>query len=282
MKPQHRSAMIAELAVANGFDSNVFRRLLLEHLDRWSGVELCCLQSSKDGGRSYQVEARGFDASLLAQRASVWVGELAANEVASACGNSLIPDDEIFTITRKDQLALYRELLRPCGVRVYVSSIWKHGNGIFGLGVARGRHRRAFRHRELMQLESLLPSIRVAEAYVSGNSASSTPSASAGFERWAAGIELTEKERRVAELVIRGLRNKEIALLTNTSVFTVRNQLASIFGKADVTSRAELVFIATNTDQHMNSAGATHREPAWFSIVANAHANDNGRSSRSF
>ena len=50
------------------------------------------------------------------------------------------------------------------------------------------------------------------------------------------------REKEIAQLVCRGLRNGEIANLLGSSRFTVRNQIAAIFRKCDVSSRAELVY----------------------------------------
>ena len=51
---------------------------------------------------------------------------------------------------------------------------------------------------------------------------------------------LTEAEAEVAELALRGLSNREIADARGTSERTVANQLASVYRKLDVHSRAEL------------------------------------------
>jgi DNA-binding CsgD family transcriptional regulator len=53
--------------------------------------------------------------------------------------------------------------------------------------------------------------------------------------------QLTGREKQIVELVARGLRNAEIAALCGTSCHTVRNQLAIIFTKLDVSTRSELV-----------------------------------------
>ena len=52
---------------------------------------------------------------------------------------------------------------------------------------------------------------------------------------------LTARQLQIAELVVRGLTNREIAFALGISPFTVRNQLVAIFEKAQVTTRAELV-----------------------------------------
>lgn len=52
---------------------------------------------------------------------------------------------------------------------------------------------------------------------------------------------LTPSESEVAQAVCQGLSNHEIAQRRQTSVRTVANQLASIYEKLEVHSRAELV-----------------------------------------
>jgi DNA-binding CsgD family transcriptional regulator len=51
---------------------------------------------------------------------------------------------------------------------------------------------------------------------------------------------LTQTEEAIAELALRGLSNKEIATLRGTSAHTVAVQLASIYKKLGLGSRAEL------------------------------------------
>jgi len=52
---------------------------------------------------------------------------------------------------------------------------------------------------------------------------------------------LTSAEREVAELLLRGLSNHEIAEARGTSSRTVANQLRALYGKLEVSSRFELV-----------------------------------------
>lgn len=53
--------------------------------------------------------------------------------------------------------------------------------------------------------------------------------------------ELTPAEREVVELVLEGCSNREIGTRRGTSARTVANQLATIYRKLGVSSRAELV-----------------------------------------
>jgi DNA-binding NarL/FixJ family response regulator len=52
---------------------------------------------------------------------------------------------------------------------------------------------------------------------------------------------LTTAERAVVELILRGCSNAEIAKARGTASRTVANQVASIFRKLGVSSRAELI-----------------------------------------
>lgn len=56
--------------------------------------------------------------------------------------------------------------------------------------------------------------------------------------------DLSAREAEICRLASRGLRNREIAEITGTSPHTVRNQLARIFRKLEVTTRAELAGMA--------------------------------------
>lgn len=56
-------------------------------------------------------------------------------------------------------------------------------------------------------------------------------------ERWES---LSKRERQVAELVLQGLRYKDVAASLHISDHTVRNHLRSVFAKLRITSRVEL------------------------------------------
>ena len=57
------------------------------------------------------------------------------------------------------------------------------------------------------------------------------------FDRW----ELSEAERDVALLTVKGMTVNEISELRNTSVGTIKSQNNSIYRKADVKSRTQLL-----------------------------------------
>ena len=55
---------------------------------------------------------------------------------------------------------------------------------------------------------------------------------------------LNPRERQVASLVRRGLRDGEIASMTSTDVATVRKDIKAIYEKTGVSDRLELAFYA--------------------------------------
>ncbi len=56
------------------------------------------------------------------------------------------------------------------------------------------------------------------------------------FERWG----LTAAEREVAMLLLKGLSHKEIAVVRDASVLTVRQQARAVYAKANLSGRAAL------------------------------------------
>jgi DNA-binding CsgD family transcriptional regulator len=78
-----------------------------------------------------------------------------------------------------------------------------------------------------------------------------------GRPRQDARLNLTAAERLIVELVVSGLSNRAIAERRGTSVSTIANQLASIYKKLGLASRAEL------TLWHLNGpfpSNPQHRE----------------------
>jgi DNA-binding CsgD family transcriptional regulator len=230
--------LLAEMALGAG-NLHDFEVQWLERLRPSIGFEAACSVWSATDGTVLQVAALGYPEAGLRERFPVYMGELSGQEVAGFAAAQPAIDRNVLSRRRREQLTVYRELLIPCGVSGFVTNVWSSRWGVFGFHLARCGRASPFASRDVEKLGRWLGCVKLGQALLA---AEQLRSASSEQDWWAQSWSLSLRECQTARLVARGFSNPEIAGFLRVSRHTVRNHLAAIFRKAEVSSRAELVF----------------------------------------
>ena len=236
-----------------------FEERYFEYLRPIIGFDtVCSVWSGTDGGVR-TVTAPEYGAARMRDDFPRYMSELSPEELLGFAAQRPAVDVDVVSRRRRERLSVYRDLLSPLGVSAFVTNVWHARFGVFGFHFARTGVARRFRDVDLRRLEKHLPAMKLGQALLASE-ALSTESAPAARDLWAPEWGLSRREEDAARLVARGFRNAEIASILRISPNTVRNHVVSVFRKADVSTRAELVFAMTSIDT--TSAGRHHENCA--------------------
>lgn len=186
-------------------------------------------------------EGRGavadHDEPFLRKNLGRYLAEIHPEEVALYTDRSRVHHD-VWSRERQNELAVFRELLNPTGMRhMIVRTSIRHGN-IAGFNLERRSDSFPFSERDLHLVDLAAPFLHMAEVLSLEAPSEELPA------EMAATYGLTAREVAFVTLAAKGLTNGEIALLNGISHNTVRNTLVRIFEKVGVSNRAELAYTA--------------------------------------
>jgi DNA-binding CsgD family transcriptional regulator len=238
------AGVVSEIALSASTLAD-FEQRFFEYLRPIVGFDAVCSVWSGSDGAVRTVTAPEYGEARMREDFPAYMGELSPRELLGFAAPQPAVDLDVVSRARRERLAVYRELLTPLDVSVFVTNVWHCRFGVFGFHFARMGATRRFRGSELGRLEQVLPSMKLAQALLASD-ALSVDSGASRLDRWSPEWGLTKREQDAARLVARGFRNAEIASMLRISPNTVRNHIASAFRKADVSTRAELVFAITS------------------------------------
>lgn len=236
----HDLADLSDVAMAAS-DVHVFRRGLFEVLKRfvpYDRVHAFCCTSLEDPAplptaENWRVLAHGegprFMADMSKRVGPAWLRAALDGEIdlAQACCAPEVRDSLVV-----EQFVLAYK------VRSCVLYTWSNRYGFFGIVSGAQAANARLKSSVRTTLDQLLPVIQGAEAMFRSRQ---EPLSETQQARWASAVGLSARERQLVSLAVRGLTNSQIASVFGTSPFTIRNQLASIYRKACVGGRAELI-----------------------------------------
>lgn len=211
-------------------DVHEFRRRAFRILDGVVGYDLATMQSIAHDGVLVATSDGWVSSADRVDLNIRYTREMGRMQRAAMQSVLLIPED--FPGWKESRF--FHEQFVPYGAKSGWVRAWGTRFG-FGAIIMARNGRSAVSPRKAAFLDRLIPVLAANDTLV-GVEGAGRDSGDPGLN----GYGLTAREKEIAVLVRRGLTNPEIATLLGSSPFTVRNQLASIFRKCDVSSRSEL------------------------------------------
>ncbi|MBI3165902.1 MAG: response regulator transcription factor [Chloroflexi bacterium] len=199
----------------------------------------------------------GITHSLTDKADIAVVGQAATGEEALQLCRDLLPDVILLDITMPGQggLVTAGNIAVACPVtKIVILTVSDHEDDLlaaFKAG-ARGYLLKGISARDL---ENVIRAVAAGEVYIS-------PSLAAGMLAELTRnrppdplSELTERERKILQLVAEGLTNREIGERLHLAERTIKHHMTNILGKLHVRSRVEAALLAVRHDEHKENDG---------------------------
>lgn len=204
-------------------------------------------------GHPFQATVLGGEAEPLASNGWRYALEM-PRQVIEQFSVSFTRAHDLFDSRARSQLACEREYFTPKGLGVVVARIWSVDSQCFTAGLC--RQGVDFSDDEVRLLESIFPHLAVAMR-MSQQLASDVES---NFTAFCENYDLSHRQREIAQLIARGLRNSEIATLLQLTPNTVRNYIAEVFRRTKVSNRAEMTFLMSSRSWREDRSARHARE----------------------
>jgi len=177
----------------------------------------------------------GHEEAVFGRSIGRYLAGLSPSEIAQYVARTQC-SSAVFSTRRREELSVQYPALAPRAAKHMIHRVhWARGE-LFGFNLERGRHTSEFGEPELEFMDGIFPLLQIVNLLGKGETRDNLDV----MTQWS----LTRREADVADLVIRGLQNSEIAQVLGLSRNTVRNVLARVFEKARVSTRSELVYLA--------------------------------------
>jgi DNA-binding CsgD family transcriptional regulator len=160
---------------------------------------------------------------------------MSAMRAVEAMGGVAI-DTDIVPARDRERLPLYTEILRPSGVRTFLAcnAVFR-GQMTSAIALCRHGQGARFDTADVERMRPVTRALGLVEVAFMARTSNAPP------EEAQLLADLSTREAEVAQMLARGLQNKEIAALLGTSPDTVRKQTIRIYEKMHVEGRVQLL-----------------------------------------
>jgi DNA-binding CsgD family transcriptional regulator len=262
------AATFAEL-ISHVHDPSTLWPLMMEALERSVGFDAGYIAASWAESSDCRAAVLEHDPAYLEANIDRFLSEMSEAEVKTYAERAQ-DFEEVWPRERRKRLAVFNELLEPTGMRHMVVRVsYRHGH-MAGVNLERRRASSAFTDHDRATIDVAIPFLHIAEQLTLATQDEDQ------MATFAARFALTRREAEFVTLACRGLQNGDIALACGLSANTVRNTLARVFEKAQVSNRVELRYLVTqcSVGQATQDTHTSRRPTSGFASIVEAAVRD--------